>query len=72
MNGTGKPSRPDTATHMAIDADFTRRDDVDPLAELERIVHGAEPPALPGSPSEGGARVLDVRNRRAADARPAM
>jgi len=46
---TGKPDRLDTATRMAADADFstdlegkrrrsTRRHEIDPVAELERII----------------------------------
>jgi hypothetical protein len=58
LGRTGKPGRPDTATRMAMDADFRARGEratpkgelapkVDPIDELMRIVGEREPEQPP-------------------------
>ena len=70
LGQTGKPDRPDTATRMAVDADFSvarktaptaneRAQQVDQINELMRIVgvQGKEPPTR-------GPKVLAIPRRR--------
>ena len=71
LGKTGKPDHVDTATRMAMDADFSRKDQpptperepaqkVDQIAELMRIVGAAEP----DSPHRADERKFADRLRR--------
>jgi hypothetical protein len=47
MGRTGKPAHPDAAPPMAMDKPPP---DLDPLAELKRLIGAAEPPGVPRRP----------------------